>query len=138
MALLFEQSLVTLWSKLRAVEGVIGLGFGPRIVDGKLLSPRQLVIYKTDKDSLVPHLANTEVRLPRLTNRHVTVKERERQCLTDYQWLFWGKIDNLNKSQRKTLRQDTARRHHRRKKKGAAPSMTPSITTQVADDVFVI
>ena len=65
----------------------------------------------------MPQLANTEVRLPRLTNRHVTVKERQRQCLTDYQWVFWGKIDNLNKSQRKTLRQDTAPRHHRRKKK---------------------
>jgi hypothetical protein len=52
-----------------------------------------LMLYKSDKDFLVPQLANTEVRLPRLTNRHVTVKERHHQCLTDYQWVFWGKID---------------------------------------------
>jgi hypothetical protein len=83
-----------------------------------------LMLYKTDKDSLVPQLANTEVRLPKLTNRHVTVKVRLHQCLTDYQWFFWGKIDNLDRSQRKALRQDTAPGHHRRKKKGAAPAIS--------------
>jgi hypothetical protein len=138
MALSFELSLVKLWFELRAVEGVIGLGFGPKIVDGKLVSPRQLVVYKAGKESLVPQIANAEVRLPRLTNRHVTVKERQHQCLTDYQWLFWNKIDNLNKSQRKQLRQDTTRRHAKRKKKGGAAVADLAVTTRIVDDVFVI
>src|ERR1700738_1719262 len=119
MALSFEQSLVRLWFELRAVDDVIGLGFGPKIVDGKLVSPRQLVIYKAGKDSVVPEISDVEVRLPRLTNRHVTVKERQHQCLTDYQWLFWNKIDKLNKSQRKQVRRDTPRSRAKHKRKGS-------------------
>jgi len=85
MTLSFERSLVRMWFELRSAEGVIGLGFAPKIVEGRLVSPRQFVIYKTDKDSLVPHFDDAEVRLPKLTNRHITVRERQHHCLTDYQ-----------------------------------------------------
>ena len=54
MALPFEESFVKRWFDLRAVDGVLGLGFEPRIVDGKLVSARQLMVYKVDKESSVP------------------------------------------------------------------------------------
>ena len=139
MALEFEASFMRLWSELHATEGVIGVGFAPRIVDGKLVSPRDLVIYKTDKDASVPPGFTAQVRLPRLTRRSATVKERRHECLTDYQWVFWGKIDELNRRQRKLSGQPAARRSAKpKKKKGAAPAASAAITTQLVDDVFVI
>jgi len=137
-AVLFEESFARLWSELRAVEGVVGVGFAPKIVDGKLVSPRQLVIYKTEKNSLVPLIANAEVRLPTLTNRGVTIRERRHQCLTDYQWLSWSKIDELNKRQRAQFRPDTTQKRKKSKKKGGAAVAAPEVMTQVVDDVFVI
>jgi hypothetical protein len=134
----FEQTFVELWSELRAVEGVIGVGFGPKIVDGELVSSRELVIYKAEKDSLLPVHSGADFRLPKLTKRPVTIKERQHHCLTDYQWIFWDKVDKLNKEQRKLLRQDTRRRRAKPKKKSSSPAVNPGITTQVVGDVFVI
>ena len=64
MALPFEESFVKLWFDLRAVDGVIGLGFEPRIVDGKLVSARQLMVYKADKESSVPETSKPRFAFP--------------------------------------------------------------------------
>src|SRR4051812_34250262 len=98
MGLEFERSFLALWAKVREMDDVIGVGFAPKVVDGKLVSPRELVIYKTHKDAAIPTDLEGDVRLPQLTGRRATVKERQQDCLTDYQWVFWGKIDKLNNS----------------------------------------
>jgi hypothetical protein len=137
----FDASFVRLWFALRKIDGVIGVGFGPKIVDGDLVSPRQLVIYKTDKDSAVPDDTGAEIRLPRLSKRRITVRDRTQDCLTDYQWLFWDKIDRLNKRQRRQARADTTHRSaqsKKSKKKGSGPAALPAMTTRVVDNLYVI
>ena len=139
MAQAFDTSFRRLWSKLRKDENVIGLGFGPKIVDGKLVSPRRLIIYLAGKDAPVPRDLDLDlefdVRLPRLTNRRITVGERQHQCMPDYQWIFWSRIEALNKRQR-ALRRDMPARHRgkRRRKHGAKAA----VSTHIVDGVFVI
>ena len=134
----FDEPFLRLWSELRALDSVIGLGFGPKIVDGELVSPRQLIVYQAHKDKPIERDFGAEVRFPKLSNSQVTVKERQHQCMTDYQWLFWGRIDELNKSARRLSQREAAPRHARRKSTGSGAAPIAAITTQIIDDVFVI
>lgn len=138
MATEFENSHIRLWSRMRAVDGVVGLGFGPRIRDGRVISARQPIVYldRIERRSNVPPDVDAEFRTPKLMHRRGEPRRQRRECLTDYQWIFWGKVDQLHRAQRSAELRDAP---PGRVGGDDASVQTPApLTTSISGDVFVI
>jgi hypothetical protein len=104
-------------------DGVVGVGYGPKITRGKVVARQAIIVFVESKlhaeeipegQAIPPFFAGlpTDVRLPRLTpDRSADVDEgepsaRDDLCLTDYQWIDWPLIHRRRKGKVDTPRED--------------------------------
>jgi hypothetical protein len=101
-----------IWHEARRVflpfDGVVGVGWGPKLRDGKVLERQAIVIFVDDKlaareireGQFIPaefQGVPTDVRVPQLTPAQIDGvtsdgKIPREQCLPDVQWIDWPKV----------------------------------------------
>ena len=135
-------------------DQVIGVGYGPKLVRGRETTSEAIVVFvarkvakgSVAKDELIPPSFEgfpTDVREPKLT---VGTERKEfdpteppddpnDECLTDHEWIDWGKIHRLNLEQRRAQPSRSTRKRAT-EAPGDEPGDVP--TTEVVGDVFVI
>jgi len=101
------ENMDNLWLRARRAflpfQGVVGVGYGPKLTHGKLVTrhaiivlvERKLPIDRLREGERVPPTFEgvpTDVRIPRLMPSSDGPRDL---CLTDYQWIDWGKIDRM-------------------------------------------
>ena len=129
------------------LKGVIGVGYGPKFVKGKLVSDDAIIVFVEKKLPNEELLANqkvpdmfegfpTDVREPRVTTKRNPedialnkAPNEEENCLTDYHWIDWGKIHQVNQQQKTET--ETSRRM-------LLDDSTTAPTTHIAGNIFVI
>jgi hypothetical protein len=153
-----NRALYQAWQQARDTflryTNVIGVGRGPKIKGGREVAREAIVVLvdrklrraNVPKGELIPATFGgfpTDVREP-----HLTVKRKRfdpntppddpnDECLTDHEWIDWGKIHRLRLEQRRTGGRGT--RSRTRGPKGATgddPADAP--TTEVVGNLFVI
>jgi hypothetical protein len=134
-------------------DQVIGVGYGPKLVRGRETTPHAIVVFvarklaksSVPKEQLIPPSFEgfaTDVREPKLTvgserkefDPTEPPEDPNDECLTDHEWIDWGKIHRLNVEQRAQSKRST------RKRATEAPGDEQGDvpTTEVVGDVFVI
>jgi hypothetical protein len=125
-------------------EGVVGVGFGPKLRDNKEVVPEAIIIFvqkklpkkEIPKGQLIPSVYQgfpTDVREPKLNIKRGknfnpnAPPDPEDECLTDYFWIDWQKIHELNKKQK---------RQSSRGRQSDEPADAP--TVEVFGDLFII
>lgn len=132
---------------------VVGVGYGPKIKGGReaareaiiVLVARKLPGRNVPKDQLIPVSFEgfpTDVREPHLkasSRKKFDPKEppddANDQCLTDNEWIDWGKIHQLNLEQR---HRKGSRGRGRRSGTSDDPDAADAPTTEVVGNLFVI
>lgn len=126
-------------------DGVVGVGFGPKLRDNKEVVPEAIIVFVVKKlpkkeiteAQLIPSVFEgfpTDVREPKLNIKSGKKfdpnlpPDPEDECLTDYFWIDWKKIHQLNRRQKNISNN----------KNGADDNQADVPTTQVAGDLFII
>lgn len=159
-----NRSLQDAFTRGRAVflqyDGVVGVGHGPKLKgrSRRVVSPESIIVLverklppsEVPEGQLVPPNFEgfpTDVREPVLSVETPAEFDPNRppddpsqgECLTDNEWIDWGKINELNARQRREQRQGSRRRT---RGGGAQPAgdepAEDAPTVQVVDELFVI
>jgi hypothetical protein len=116
---------------------VVGVGIGPKVVRGRVITGESIVVLvdkklpakHVPKGELIPRVFEgfpTDVRVPEL---QATLSKRKdaspfrsgNWCLTDYRWIDWTKVHQMNLEQHPELRDATTRaRQPRGKSRGTS------------------
>ena len=98
-------------------DGVVGVGLGPKISHNEEVSPEAIIVFVEKKlqenevaqEQIIPPIFEgfpTDVREPKLNIKSGkdfdpnTPPGLEDECLTDYLWIDWQKINELNQKQK--------------------------------------
>jgi hypothetical protein len=97
-----------IWSTARKtflpLRGVIGVGWGPKLREGRVVAHQSIIVLvemKLPLSSLTPEQVipptfrgvPTDVRVPRLTPQaEAGPPPGSDTCLTDHAWIDWGKV----------------------------------------------
>src|SRR5262245_37727403 len=137
-------------AKLIQYPNVVGVGYGPKMKDGRevareaiiVLVARKLAPKDVPEDQLIPPFFEgfqTDVREPHLNasprkkfDPRKPPDDQNDECLTDNEWIDWGKIHRLNQEQRRK------KAGTRRKKGGTEDDPADVPTTEVVGNLFVI
>jgi hypothetical protein len=100
------------------LNGIIGVGYGPKFAKGKVVDDEAIIVLvekKLPKEELISNQTipdmfegfPTDVREPKVTTSRNQedismnmVPTEEENCLTDYHWIDWGKIHQVNRQQK--------------------------------------
>ena len=127
--------------------GVIGIGYGPKFTKGKLVARESIIVFveeklqedRIKKEEIIPSLYEgfpTDVRVPKLNmspgnkkfDRNNPPENPEDECLSDYNWIDFGKIhkNNIN------------RHRERNKEINEISDLKDGPTMETIDNLFVI
>jgi len=91
-------------------DGVIGVGFGPKLKKGKIMRSDAIVVLVTKKlkeeevpkDQQIPQFYEgfpVDVQVPTLTITKPQEKKIRMALETEYEWIDWGKIHRIHQIQ---------------------------------------
>ena len=124
-------------AEFRPFRTVIGVGIGPKVVRGRVIADNAIVVLvdkklpakNVPKGELIPPVFEgfpTDVRVPVLQAPPPKRKDASpfragNWCITDYQWIEWTKVHQMNLEQHPELRDANPRAPRpRRKSRGTS------------------
>jgi hypothetical protein len=146
--------LYEVWQRARKkfiqYPNVVGVGHGPKVKGGREVAREAIIVLvdhklapkEVQKDQLIPAFFEgfpTDVREPRLNagprrkfDPNKPPEDPNDECLTDNEWIDWGKIHQIN------LKQRRKKGDARTSKSGTGDEFADTPTTEVVGNLFVI